>query len=81
LREGARDAAARATARQTLARLDLDELADKLPEEISGGQAQRVAVARAGRREPVRPCPSPLEPGDSREPSTRVCGLPGRSRG
>ena len=28
------------------ARLDLTELADKLPEEISGGQAQRVAVAR-----------------------------------
>ena len=27
--------------------LDLAELADKLPEEISGGQAQRVAVARA----------------------------------
>ena len=27
--------------------LDLDELADKLPEEISGGQAQRVAIARA----------------------------------
>ncbi|HVC84246.1 MAG TPA: ATP-binding cassette domain-containing protein, partial [Solirubrobacteraceae bacterium] len=25
----------------------LDALADKLPEEISGGQAQRVAVARA----------------------------------
>ena len=29
-----------------LARLELSELADKLPEEISGGQAQRVAVAR-----------------------------------
>jgi ABC-type lipoprotein export system ATPase subunit len=27
--------------------IDLAELADKLPEEISGGQAQRVAVARA----------------------------------
>lgn len=33
-------------ARGALARLDLSELADKLPEEISGGQAQRVAVAR-----------------------------------
>ncbi|RDI76189.1 ABC-type antimicrobial peptide transport system ATPase component [Gaiella occulta] len=33
-------------ARAALARLELSELADKLPEEISGGQAQRVAVAR-----------------------------------
>ncbi len=33
-------------ARRALAVLDLDELADKLPDEISGGQAQRVAVAR-----------------------------------
>jgi ABC-type lipoprotein export system ATPase subunit len=45
--DGSRDAAARATAREALARLDLEELADKLPEEISGGQAQRAAVARA----------------------------------
>jgi putative ABC transport system ATP-binding protein/lipoprotein-releasing system ATP-binding protein len=34
-------------AREGLDRLDLLGLADKLPEEISGGQAQRVAVARA----------------------------------
>ncbi len=33
--------------REVLADLRLDELADKLPDEISGGQAQRVAVARA----------------------------------
>jgi len=44
---GARSADARASARAALDRLDLIELADKLPEEISGGQAQRVAVARA----------------------------------
>ncbi len=45
--DGARDDDARATARDALATLDLEELAGKLPEEISGGQAQRVAVARA----------------------------------
>ncbi len=39
--------AARAQAQQSLELLDLDTLAEKLPEEISGGQAQRVAVARA----------------------------------
>jgi ABC-type lipoprotein export system ATPase subunit len=44
--EGMREDDARAHARTALAALDLVELADKLPEEISGGQAQRVAVAR-----------------------------------
>ena len=38
---------AREVARRALGSLELEELADKLPEEISGGQAQRVAVARA----------------------------------
>lgn len=37
----------RAAAQEALARLDLSALANKLPEELSGGQAQRVAVARA----------------------------------
>ncbi|MEA2194395.1 MAG: putative transport system ATP-binding protein, partial [Solirubrobacteraceae bacterium] len=45
--DGARDGAARAEARDALDLLDLGELTDKLPEEISGGQAQRVAAARA----------------------------------
>lgn len=33
-------------ARNALTRLSLDDLTDKLPEELSGGQAQRVAIAR-----------------------------------
>jgi len=39
--------AARAAAHDALERIDLVPLADRLPEELSGGQAQRVAVARA----------------------------------
>ena len=46
------DRQAREVARGALHTLDLSELADKLPEEISGGQAQRVAVARALAGEP-----------------------------
>jgi len=38
---------ARQDASQILGDLDLGALADKLPEEISGGQAQRAAVARS----------------------------------
>ncbi len=38
---------ARNDASEILAALDLSALADKLPEEISGGQAQRAAVARS----------------------------------
>jgi putative ABC transport system ATP-binding protein/lipoprotein-releasing system ATP-binding protein len=44
---GAHDRDAHVAALEALAGLELGELADKLPEEISGGQAQRVAVARA----------------------------------
>jgi len=43
---GAEEAEALAGARRALARLGLIELAGNLPEELSGGQAQRVAVAR-----------------------------------
>lgn len=38
---------ARATALDMLERIELESLAEKLPEELSGGQAQRVAMARA----------------------------------
>ncbi|MEA2168665.1 MAG: putative transport system ATP-binding protein [Solirubrobacteraceae bacterium] len=50
---GATDAVARERARDALAQLALEELADKLPEEISGGQAQRAAIARALAGEPL----------------------------
>jgi putative ABC transport system ATP-binding protein/lipoprotein-releasing system ATP-binding protein len=49
---GMTDREGREVARGALQTLDLEELADKLPEEISGGQAQRVAVARALAGEP-----------------------------
>jgi ABC-type lipoprotein export system ATPase subunit len=44
---GTTHADARGLAQEALELLDLAQLADKLPEEVSGGQAQRVAVARA----------------------------------
>jgi putative ABC transport system ATP-binding protein/lipoprotein-releasing system ATP-binding protein len=44
---GMRDGEAHLAARAALGLLALIDLRDKLPEEISGGQAQRVAVARA----------------------------------
>ncbi|MYT24360.1 ATP-binding cassette domain-containing protein, partial [Streptomyces sp. SID7760] len=43
---GQPEPAARGRALACLALVDASHLADKLPEEISGGQAQRVAVAR-----------------------------------
>jgi ABC-type lipoprotein export system ATPase subunit len=48
---GVEEGEALAGARRTLDRLGLAELASRLPEELSGGQLQRVAVARvlAGR--------------------------------
>lgn len=45
--QGAPQAQAHAIAVDTLERFGLGELRDKLPEELSGGQAQRVAFARA----------------------------------
>jgi ABC-type lipoprotein export system ATPase subunit len=50
--DGASDMAARVRAREALHLVGLSTLANKLPEEISGGQAQRVAVARALAGEP-----------------------------
>jgi len=44
---GCDEIAARERAAAALHDVELDELATRLPEELSGGQAQRVAVARA----------------------------------
>lgn len=43
---GTEPSPARARALQALAALDLGDLAEQLPDELSGGQSQRVAVAR-----------------------------------
>ena len=43
---GAEPSLARARALEALAALDLESLAEQLPDELSGGQSQRVAVAR-----------------------------------
>ena len=45
--DGTRPAAARRSADEALARVGLDALADRFPEDLSGGEQQRVAIARA----------------------------------
>jgi predicted ABC-type transport system involved in lysophospholipase L1 biosynthesis ATPase subunit len=45
--DGISEERARALAMRSLERIGLAGLADRLPEEISGGQSQRVAAARA----------------------------------
>ncbi len=47
LLSGASQAEARSAAMQLLLDMELSEIGEKLPEELSGGQAQRVAVARS----------------------------------
>jgi ABC-type lipoprotein export system ATPase subunit len=51
--DGAHDGEAHESARRALEVIELAALADKLPEEISAGQAQRVAIARALAGEPA----------------------------
>jgi ABC-type lipoprotein export system ATPase subunit len=46
LLEGLHPSKSRVSALEALREIALDSIADKLPEELSGGQAQRVAVAR-----------------------------------
>jgi putative ABC transport system ATP-binding protein len=50
---GLDDSTALDRAQATLARLGLDALSRQLPEELSGGQAQRVGLARAMVTEPT----------------------------
>jgi NitT/TauT family transport system ATP-binding protein len=49
---GRLDAAGKARARQMLARVGLEDCAERLPMQLSGGQRQRVALARALIQEP-----------------------------
>ncbi|HWM74355.1 MAG TPA: ABC transporter ATP-binding protein [Nocardioides sp.] len=51
-RFGTETAADRAAVERTLHRLDLDELADRLAVEVSGGELQRVVLGRALAQEP-----------------------------
>jgi ABC-type lipoprotein export system ATPase subunit len=53
LLRGVGDDEATQQAHNALAYFDLDHLSDKLPEEISGGQAQRASIARAVAVEPM----------------------------
>jgi predicted ABC-type transport system involved in lysophospholipase L1 biosynthesis ATPase subunit len=50
---GGSEAEAMEIAREMLGRFELTEIADKLPEEISGGQSQRAGLARALAGSPV----------------------------
>jgi putative ABC transport system ATP-binding protein len=50
---GTADRVAHELAMDALDTLEIDDLANKLPDELSGGQAQRVAIARAMATRPV----------------------------
>jgi len=45
--DGVRSSSARRAAREALAEVGIEDLADRFPDEMSGGQQQRIAIARA----------------------------------
>lgn len=45
--DGIRLSVARSCARESLSRVGIDHLADRFPDEVSGGQRQRAAIARS----------------------------------
>jgi molybdate transport system ATP-binding protein len=71
--------AAHATAQQWLERVGVDDLAARRPHELSGGQAQRVAVVP--RSEPANVIVAPNSPSERANARTAPLSNPGRTRG
>ncbi|MEV4062445.1 ABC transporter ATP-binding protein [Nonomuraea dietziae] len=71
--DGVRSRPAREEAMAVLAEIDVEDLADRFPDELSGGQRQRVAIARAlvGERRLLLADNRPAR--STRVPATRSC--------